>query len=232
MAPTSFRARIADIRSLTTSVREFVLTFQDPHHLQFLAGQSLAIMVPGTSLEPPAKRYYSLTSNPKSPAQVSLLVNGADQGKGSRFLLDHKVGDELEVAGPFGSFQLHDHPDRDVLFVATGTGIAPLRAMIHVLLEQPFQRSLTLYWGLRSEEDRYFIDEFQALAHQHERFSFSVVLSNAGPQWDGKTGRVTDLIRVIPDVSDLAVYVCGNRVMVQEVEELLTGKGPCLIYHE
>ncbi len=232
MDPGSFRAKIADIRSLTNTVREFVLTFQHPPYLNFLAGQSLAILVPETSRGTPTKRYYSLTSHPNSPARVSLLLNGADKGKGTKFLLDHKIGDELDVAGPFGNFQLHDHPDRDVLFVATGTGIAPFRAMIHVLLEKPFQRALTLYWGLRSEGDQYFIEEFQALSRRHTNFTFSVVLSNASPQWGGRTGRVTDLIRGISNVRDLAIYICGNRNMVHEVQELLRGKGSCPIYHE
>ncbi len=228
----SFRVRISDIQALTPNIYEFTFALQDSLHMKFLAGQSLAILIPETAHNPPEKRYYSITSDPKTYSHVSILINGGDQGKGSRFLLDHRVGDELTILGPFGQFQLHHHPDRDVLFVATGTGIAPFRAMLKSLLDQPYPRNITLFWGLRSERDLYLTDEFHELAQQNDNFFFSLILSQANAKWKGRVGRVTDLIQEVSDVNELAVYVCGNSLMIREVGDALRAKGTCLIFHE
>lgn len=232
MACGPFRVKISDIQALTPTIYEFTFALQDSLRMKFLAGQSLAILIPESTLDPPTRRYYSITSDPRKSSHVSILLNGGDQGKGSRFLLSHEVGDELTILGPFGQFQLHHHPDHDILFVATGTGIAPFRAMLKSLLHQSYPRKITLFWGLRSEGDLYLTDEFHELARKNDNFFFSLILSQANAQWEGRVGRVTDLIQEVSDVTHLAVYVCGNSLMIREVGDVLREKGTCLIFHE
>ena len=232
MSPRKFRAKVLRIRHLTIDVREVTLKLVDPPMLAFLPGQSIALTIPDGVSGQSSLRYYSLASLPNSSSQLVLLFNAGDHGKGATFLLKHSVGEELPFSGPFGSFHLHDDPERDLLFVGTGTGIAPLWSMIASLLEVSYSQPMTLLWGLRSESDIYYMEELQRWADRHSNFSFILTLSQPGQNWRGKTGRVTHLLQEFPQVDHLAAYVCGNRKMVAEVSALLRNKGVCPIYRE
>jgi len=232
MSPRKFRAKVLRIRHLTIDVREVTLKLVDPPMLAFLPGQSIALTIPDGVSGQSSLRYYSLASLPNSSSQLVLLFNAGDHGKGATFLLKHSVGEELPFSGPFGSFHLHDDPERDLLFIGTGTGIAPLWSMIASLLEVSYSQPMTLLWGLRSESDIYYMEELQRWADRHSNFSFILTLSQPGQNWRGKTGRVTHLLQEFPQVDHLAAYVCGNRKMVAEVSALLRNKGVCPIYRE
>ena len=232
MTPRRFRAKVLSIRHLTKDVRELTLVLIDPPTLAFLPGQSIAVTISDDASSTSFVRYYSLASLPSSSHQLVLLFNAGDHGKGAAFLLEHAVGEELHFSGPFGAFHLHNDSDHDLLFVGTGTGIAPLWSMIASLLEQSCSQPMTLLWGLRSEPDIYYLEELQRWADRHANFSFILTLSQPGENWRGKTGRVTHLLEGFPRVDRLAVYVCGNRKMVSEVAGLLQHKGACSIYRE
>jgi NAD(P)H-flavin reductase len=232
MTPRRFRAKIFGIRHLTKDVRELTLELVEPPTLAFLPGQSIAVTIPDGARGSSFVRYYSLASLPSPSHHLVLLVNAGEQGKGGAFLMEHSVGDELYCSGPFGSFHLHDDPERDLLFVGTGTGIAPLWSMIASLLEHSCSQPMTLLWGLRSEPDIYYLEELQRWADRHSNFSFTLTLSQPGQNWRGKTGRVTHLLQEFPRVDHLAVYVCGNQKMVAEVSGLLRHKGVGPIYRE
>ena len=91
---------------------------------------------------------------------------------------------------------------------------------------------ITLLWGLRSESDRYYLQELETWKTQHENFSYILALSKPSAVWEGKRGRVTDLLKEFSTVDHLAAYVCGNRTMVKEVIDLLHEKGTCSVYRE
>ena len=232
MTHRRFRAKVLKIRHLTKDVRELTLELVDPPTLAFLPGQSIAVTIPGGGPGSSFVRYYSLASLPSSSHHLVLLFNAGDHGKGAAFLLERSVGEELHFSGPFGSFHLHDDPERDLLFIGTGTGIAPLWSMMASLLEQSCSKPMTLLWGLRSETDIYYLKELNRWADRHSNFSFILTLSQPGKNWGGKTGWVTHLLEEFPQVDHLAVYVCGNRKMVAEVAGLLRYKGACPIYRE
>ena len=226
------RAKIKRIRDLTSDVREFTLDLIDPPELVFSPGQSLSFEVPVARGAKPAIRFYSLASPPSQPRTLVLLLSASDQGAGPNFIFSRKEGEIIQFGGPNGSFCLHEDPKRNILFVATGTGIAPLLSMLYTLLERPFSKPVTLFWGLRSEQDVYYQKELTSLAQQHANFSFVIALSRSQKTWSGAKGRVTQLVQKIPSVENLAVYVCGNKRMVTEVVEIVQQKGDCPVYRE
>lgn len=232
MTPRRFRAKVLSIRHLTQDVRELTLELVDTPTLVFLSGQSIAVTIPDEASGFSFLRYYSLASLPSSSHQLVLLFNVGERGKGAAFALEHSVGEELECSGPLGSFHLHEDPDRHLLFVGTGTGIAPLWSMLSSLFKQSCSQPITLLWGLRSESDIYYLDELQQWADRYPNFSFFLTLSQPAHNWRGKTGWVTHLLQEFPHVDHLAVYVCGNRKMVAEVTGLLQHKGTCPVYRE
>jgi NAD(P)H-flavin reductase len=137
----------------------------------------------------------------------------------------------VSFRGPAGTFLLREYPDRRLLFVATGTGIAPLRSMIYARLPSP--TPVTLIWGLRNESDLYYQEELAELATEFPEFSYTVTLSQPSPEWRGARGRVQSVIEsTIDRVDDLAVYVCGGHEMIQSVTALIRARGMCPIHRE
>jgi len=232
MTGRPFRVKIQQVRHLTQDIREMTLEMLEPSELAFRPGQAIAVTVPDTSQNSPLLRYFSIASPPHSSKQLVLLLNSQDGGKGSTFLLENELGAELQISGPHGSFMLQHEPERPLLFIGTGTGIAPLWSMMATLLAKASSQSMTLFWGLRSESDSYYLQELEAWKSRHENFSYVLTLSQPSSVWKGKKGRVTDLLQDLATVEDSAAYVCGNRAMVKEVTDLLKRKGAQAIYFE
>lgn len=228
-----YHARVDQIRNLTHDVREIGLRLTDPAEIHFKAGQFVSFDVPHPKLNRPATRAYSIASPPIQKGRITLLLNLIPGGPGSTYLFGLKEGDDTQFKGPAGSFYLKEDGQRNLLFVATGTGIAPFRSMLDHLLESGFSRSATLYWGLRSQKDLYYQKEFEALAAQRRNFRFITTLSRPEPGWTGTTGRVSKLVaEQVSSVTNLSVYLCGNSGMIGEVSSLITQKGLCPIRKE
>lgn len=233
MAIGTFQAEVSRVRDLTHDVRELDLTLRQPREITYRAGQFISFEVPKEGFPLPLTRPYSIASPPSITDRVTLVFNLVAGGPGSSYLFGLQVGDHVSFKGPAGSFYLKEDPSRHVLFVGTGTGIAPLRAMILTLVEQNNGQPIRLFWGLRHERDLYYQEEFEALALRHQKFSFITTLSQPGPGWTGLRGRVTGLVQErVKSVRDLAVYLCGNGGMIKDVEALVQAKGLCPIYRE
>lgn len=228
-----FRARAERIRTLTHGVREITLQLLDQSGIVFEAGQYISFEVPHPRLNHPVPRQYSIASPPSRRQEVTLLLNLVPGGPGSSYLFSLKEGDEAQFTGPDGHFILRESTTRDLCFVATGTGIAPIRSMLLDLFDRGFPRPIALYWGLRSQRDLYYQDELTGLAARHANFSFLTTLSRPEPGWSGPAGRVTRLIEDrLVSVKNLAVYACGNGGMIGDVTTLVNKKGLCPVYRE
>jgi CDP-4-dehydro-6-deoxyglucose reductase len=228
-----YQARVERFRNLTHDVREIDFRLSDPKEITFKAGQFVSFDVLSPRLNKPVTRPYSVASPPSQRDRVTLLLNLVPGGPGSTYLFSLKEGDETRFKGPAGSFYLKEDGTRDLLLVATGTGIAPFRSMVYHLLEQRYSRRITLYWGLRSQRDLYYQDELQALAARHANFQLVTTLSRPEPGWTGETGRVTRLVEEqVTSVADLSVYLCGNSGMLEDVTALVRKKGLCPIHKE
>jgi NAD(P)H-flavin reductase len=217
---------------LTHDVREIELTLEEPDEIRFAAGQFVSFEIERPEFPFPATRPYSIASAPASRHVIGLLLNHVPGGPGSEYLFGLREGDVTTFRGPAGSFTLRDS-QRDLLFVATGTGIAPIRSMLWSLADTSSPRAVALYWGLRSERDLYYQDELAELARHMPRFSFTTTLSRPAGVWHGAVGRVSPLIaQRISDVSNLDVFLCGNAAMIQEVRTIVRQLGLCPIHTE
>ena len=233
MSIQTYTASVSRVRDLTHDVRELEMVLVEPKDLSFKPGQFISFEVPKEGFPAPVVRPYSIASPPAQQGRVTLVFNLVVGGPGSTYLYGLRVGDRTTFKGPAGSFYLKDDGTRDLLFVATGTGIAPIRSMILAQLERGTSQAVTLFWGLRSQRDLYYQEEFQSLAGQHPRFSFVTTLSKPEAGWTGATGRVTALVQDrITSVRNLTVYLCGNSGMIQEVTALIQARGLCPIHKE
>jgi CDP-4-dehydro-6-deoxyglucose reductase len=227
-----FRARVAAVRDLTHDVRQIDLALVDPPQIRFVAGQFVSFEIDRSGFRTPATRPYSIASPPHEADRIELVLNRVPGGPGSTYLFGLSEGDPTTFNGPVGSFSLRDN-QRDVLFVATGTGIAPIRSMLRSLAVRASPRRITLFWGLRSERDLYYQDELTVLQQQLPSLSATITLSQPTGSWPGPVGRVTPLVtEAVTTTSNLEVYLCGNGGMIRDVRNLMRQKGLCPIYTE
>jgi len=141
-------------------------------------------------------------------------------------LLDERlaVGDSLELTGPFGVFTLRDAPDKDLLFVGGGAGLAPILCLLRSMAERGIDRKATFYYGARGERDLCFEDEIRALETTLPGFRYVPALSDE--QWAGENGLVTDVVaRLAGNLGRSHAYVCGPPPMVEAAVPLLARLG-------
>jgi CDP-4-dehydro-6-deoxyglucose reductase, E3 len=233
MAGLTYSTEVESIQDVTHDVRRLGLRLIEPAAMTFMAGQSISIERPDPQTGRLITRYYSIASQPSRSNVITLLFSLVPGGYASGFLFDLQVGDKLDVKGPAGKFTLRDDPERDLLFIASGTGIAPIRSMLLANAERPNPRPATLFWGIRSQRDLYHQEELLELAGKTPGLTAITTLSRPEPGWTGASGRVLRLIEErIASVQNLAVYLCGNGSMMADAIALLKQKGSCPIYRE
>ena len=230
----AFKAKILVEREILTGRlrRGFLLSDRTKHlefeipaieRFDFIAGQFVSVREP----KPDGKeitRAYSIASAPRGDNRFDLCLNRVDAGFMSNYLCDLKDGDEVHLHGPHGHFILRE-PRRDAIFIATGTGIAPLRGMLHWLMAEPARHEGHEFWlvyGTRYEEDIYYREEFEALAAVHANFHYLPTLSRAPENWTGSRGYVQEHIReIVGDRKDMEAYICGLNTMVSANRDVL-----------
>jgi CDP-4-dehydro-6-deoxyglucose reductase, E3 len=233
MPVQTFTAQVESIENLTHDVRQLDLRLIEPKTITFKPGQFISFEMPHPQTGHLVTRVYSIASLPTSSDVITLLFNLVRGGSGSGFLFDLKAGDKTHFKGPAGNFYLRDDPNRELLFIASGTGIAPIRSMLLANAERPDARPATLFWGLRGQRDLYYQEELAKLTRRTPTLTAITTLSRPEPGWSGSSGRVLRLIEGrIASVKNLAVYLCGNSAMIADATSLLQRKGLCPIYRE
>lgn len=200
----------------------YQLRFTRPENWTFKAGQFVLLDVP--LLEKPddiQTRAYSIASEPDEN-DILFVVKLKAGGRSSTWVeRTLAVGTHATMQGPFGNFVLPETSHKPYLFLATGAGVAPFRAQIRELLRRDEPHAIDLVFGVRTEDELFWLDDFRALERAHERFSFHVTLTRAPDAWTGHRGRVQTLARgIAPDVAARVLYACGNPDMTKEVKPL------------
>jgi NAD(P)H-flavin reductase len=193
--------------------------------VDFTPGQYVSLKVNGEGL----RRSYSVASLPGGNI-VDVLVDVSPMGEGSKYILSLKVGDEVEVLGFLGNFTIDLQAierARNITFLATGTGIAPMRPMIEELLDKKsFKGEVRLVWGVRHETDLYWLKEMDNISRDYDNFKFDIVISQPLEDWPGFRGHLGGLVNgLTQDWSKTLVYLCGSREMIVETEKRLKEKG-------
>ena len=233
MSIETFTAQVESIKNLTHDVRQLDLRLIEPKSIAFKPGQFISFEVPHLKTGHLVTRAYSLASQPSRSGVITLLFNLVPGGPGSGLLFHLNVEDKTDFKGPAGNFYLREDPGRELLFIASGTGIAPIRSMLLANAERVDPKPATLLWGLRSQQDLYYQEELVDLIRRAPTLTAVTTLSRPEPGWSGESGRVLRLIEErIASVKNLAVYLCGNSAMIADATSLLQKKGLCPIYRE
>ena len=216
-------ARLLSARMLSENVRE--LTFDPGEGFGFVAGQWVNLRIPQPSPAEPLVRAYSIASPPRADGTYDIAVTRVSSGAMSNHLHALEPGAVLSQSHAQGFFTLGE-PVRPLLFVATGTGISPIRSMLLSLRASPPDVPVTLVFGNRTEVDVLYGDDFEALARDWPRFSFVPTLSRPSASWSGRRGYVQAHLAEATKAlgGDCDAYVCGLNKMVADVRKLLRGE--------
>lgn len=220
--PRKFRATLRRVTELTPSTKHFEWEVVDGGALEFYAGQFVSLEVPRDGGQ--EARPYSIASAPHDRKSFDLCLNRVEGGYVSNHLCDLAAGATVDLNGPHGSFVVSPPIEQDLVFIATGTGIAPIRGMLAEILnarEEP-PHDVWLIFGVRHSETILYRSKFENWAAQHPRFHFLPTLSRPSADWRGKTGYVQEHLReIFAGRKDFKAYICGLKAMVDEVRFIL-----------
>lgn len=210
---------------ISPRVKNIRFQFPSGQEMTFHAGQFAQIFVP-TNEDKPRRSSYSIASAPNAHGHFELCVTHVEGGVSSTYLHNLKVGDKVHAMGPLGKFTVIEPITRDLVFVATGSGIAPFRSMINDLIGKRVPQNIYLVFGNRFEEDILYQKEWEALAKANSNFHFQFNLSKPSNSWKGKKGYVQDMIAdFVPNPKGSDFYICGLKKMIEGVTEKLTALG-------
>ena len=213
-----YASTVKEKRVLANSVVELALELASNADFKFIAGQYVGFQMEYTA------RSYSMVSTPAEPL-LRFCIKIVEDGIGSDYVSSLKVGDKVELSGPYGQFVFVTQ-QTDLLFIATGVGIAPVISIITDVLQRGFKKNITLLFGLRSETDIFYHDSFKKLTKQHHNFIFVPMLSQPKGEWPGEKGRVTNFITAHPEiVKNIPSFICGSQAMVTDVRDILIRQG-------
>jgi len=224
MNETNITGLLESFEDPTPQVRRLFIRVEKPLPFRFRPGQYVSVRIPGSGM--PIFRPYSIASAPNPEERFELCFKHLEGGIASQYLYSRTAGQILEMNGPSGDFALSDRDASRALFIATGTGISPIRSMLQYLFQGGFGGSARLLFGVRQESDILYRGEFERLQRKHAGFRFLPTLSRPDAAWKGLAGHVQDhLPALLQTGPDLEIYICGHQSMVRELHVLLSRHG-------
>lgn len=220
-------ARVMEMERLNDDVMRLTLQLPPGQPLMYYAGQYLEVI-----MKDGRRRSYSMANPPQENNQVELHIRHMPGG----VFTDHVFGATepamkergmLRTEAPFGSFFLREESDKPLVFIASGTGFAPIKALVEHMQQKNIQREVRFYWGGRRPKDIYMMELAQQWAKDIPNFSFVPVVSDALAEdnWTGRTGFVHQaVVDDMPDLSGWEVYACGAPIMVESAQKDLVAK--------
>lgn len=206
------------------TVNRYFIAIEGVERFDFLPGQFVMLDLP--IQHEFTTRSYSIASAPNGTNEIELCIVLKEGGQGTPYLFSTiGVGSRLKVSEPQGRFYLDTEIDADICLIATGTGVAPLRSMLHYIFTNNIpHRNLYLVFGNRKQEDILYRTELEEMAKQHPEFTFIPVLSRE--EWEGEKGYVHPIYQKLFAQAQPAVfYLCGWSNMVKEAKNNLKAMG-------
>ena len=213
--------QVIDSKPLTDDIIQVSLK-PEKKKLNYRAGQHVKVICSDGSHLP-----FSIANAPSRNEIIELHIKNVKNNLNVQELLS-KIADKkiLELRGPYGKMIYRSEPNLPLIFVAGGTGIVPLKAIIEDAFEKDDRRNIHLYWGVTHASDLYYCDDFAALAAKHSNFSFIPVVTLQDDYWKGKTGLLLEVIeKEHAQLKDHLVYISGPTEMVYSARDKFVEKG-------
>ena len=214
-------ARVAALEPLAHDVMRVDLKLPKSQPFRFRAGQYIEIRLEGGR-----RRSFSIASSPERPELLELHIRRVPGGLFSeRVFSELKVKAMLRIDGPLGNFFVRESP-RPAIFVAGGTGFAPIKSMLEAAFAAADRRPLHLYWGVRAGRDLYLRELVEQWQRTHANFRFTPVFSDPNAGDDGRHGWVHEaVVDDYPDLSGHDVYMSGPPAMIAAGKQVFPDRG-------
>ena len=211
----TYEGAIERIDELAPETRSFVLRLPPAPHFAFRPGQFISCLLPvgGELIRP-----YSIASDPEDTSHLEICLNRVPNGPGSHHLFSLVVGATIRFTGPWGTFILDGAPAAECVFIAEGTGIAPIRPMLRRALAGA-THPVRLHYGAASSAHLLYADEFVAATRAHENFTFAPLLGGSLIEEVARRYVSSDSVR------DRRFYICGVGDIVPQLRDLLRRSG-------
>lgn len=215
--PALVNAMVQRVERLTPTI--YGVTVETPWPIEYYAGQAFEWVVPGIA----PNRTYSAANRPGTDV-IDFHVRIYPGGKIGAYVSQLTVGQPLRLVGPYGQFRFSGNDWRPALCIAGGTGLAPIMSVLDHAAATEDKRPIRLFYGARTQDELYCIDQIEEWTAALPDFEFTPVLSNepADSGWRGARGLVTDfLAENVGDAFGLEAYVCGPAVMIDTAVDVL-----------
>lgn len=228
----SYQAKLLEKKHLAGPVYRFSFSPPQDQNWTFQAGQYMIFQIPQADGYP-LRRLYSVASPPSQKNTLTFIIEMVEGGIGTTYINNMAIGDSLTMQGPAGLFT-YKPSERPVIFLATGTGIAPMYSMLAEHLKTTMKQDTYLLWGLKKCSDIYLFEELTLLANTYPQFHMRTCLSREtdlsaiAPEHMAYTllGRVTKgLEELTTSYLSYDYYLCGSKHVVESLRTDLTEKG-------
>jgi len=228
-AVREYVCKCADIVDLTHDIKHFRFELVEPDRIDFVAGQYIQLLAPvykkgGEEVY----RAYSVSSDPARTDSVETIIRLVPGGICTTYCFDYlKVGDEVRLNGPYGDFRLSD-TDAPMVFIAGGSGMAPIKCILHYMKSTDNKRKATYYFGANKVNELFLLDEMKEFESALADFRFVPVVAAPadGENWPGETGLVTEAVqRDLKNASEYEAYLCGSPGMIDASIKVLIELG-------
>ncbi len=230
----TYQAKLLEKKQISPHVHFLKFTYPPQADWDFKAGQYMIFHIPQGEGHA-ARRQYSIASHPAQKDALEFIIEYVENGIASNYLAQMEVGQELTFQGPAGVF-IYRQDEREPVFLATGTGMAPMYSIISDLLKnQHYTKSIYLFWGLKQKNEMYYFEEFKQLASSYSNFHFKMCLSREEDLQALFTdddlhfctcGRINKgfeemLLEMKQDKNNFNYYICGSKHVVESTREYL-----------
>ncbi len=219
-----FTGKVLNIDDCASDTRRLEIEIENDK-INFLSGQYIQLEIPGTG----QNRAFSIASKPEPDGNsvIELQIRRVPGGLASKYVFEElEVGDTVKFAGPFGRFVLRKHFNNPILFLAGGTGLAPIKSMILDAIGSGLKQDMYLFHGSRSKSHVYDYEFFKNLESENENFHYIPAIDKAEEGWDGEVGFVHEVLECrFKRFEGFKAYVSGPPPMVDAcVKTLMRGR--------
>lgn len=223
-----FRAKIIQKEMLTYDIAGLRMELIDPQTIDFVAGQYIQLESEEYKGREAVMRAYSISSVPSDNKHIELMIRRVPEGICTTWVFDYlQEGNQLYFSGPYGEFNLSE-TDAPIIFIAGGSGMAPIWSIIQYMVEEGIQRNAVYFFGALTQKDLFYTHKLTKIAESFEWFKFVPALSREpeDSDWQGERGLITDVVkRYFPDTSAHEGYLCGSPGMIDACISVLTEGG-------
>jgi ferredoxin-NADP reductase len=214
---------------IAPGIAEIVFEMRAPERLVFRAGQFVSVAVDPVASAAggasPPRRSYSIASQTTEAGHLRFIIRVVPEGAASSYLMTLPLGSTINLTGPHGFFVLDATHAGDVVFGATGTGMAAVMPMLGELAARIEPGRRHVHWGVREPSDLFARDEIEALAARAGA-TLSIHLTAPPVGWTGATGRITPaILEALPTLKAPTFYLVGNGAMITELKRELVARG-------